>query len=155
MAGKAETTEKSSGNKKKLPIMIIAGVVVLVLVLFLAKGMLGGSKADAKEKKKESHQVGISFALDEFLVNLSGSGDHYLRASISLGMKKGQTEEKLKEHTALMRDAILSVLTSKTKKELAEAREREELKEELKKRINEALGEEQVVKVYFTSFATQ
>jgi flagellar FliL protein len=148
------TKEATESKKKKLPIPIIAGVVVLLLVLFFAKGMLGGHKSDAKEKKKEA-KVGISLSLDEFLVNLSGGGDHYLRATISLGMAEGVAEEKAKEHVAPMRDAILAVLSAKTLKDLSSAKGRDDLKEELKAKINAASGEDQVVKVYFTAFATQ
>lgn len=156
MSAKANTSDKE--KKKPQPLLLVVGALVLVIVLLLGKGMLGGSKADAKEKKskdKQSQEVGISLPLEEFLVNLSGGGDHYLRTNISLGMEKGLIEEKLKDHVPAMRDAILSVLGTKTQKDLGTEKGRDDLKEEIKKKVNEAIGEEEVVKVYFTSFATQ
>ena len=59
------------------------------------------------------------------------------------------------EHIPAMRDAILSVLQTKTLKELSSPKEREALKDDVKERVNKEVGEEPVVKVYFTAFATQ
>ena len=68
---------------------------------------------------------------------------------------EGLTEEQVKEHVHAMRDAILSVLQTKTLKELGSPKEREALKVEIKDHVNKEVGEEPVVKVYFTAFATQ
>ena len=141
MAEKAEKTEKAAkaqkGGKKPLPLII--GVVVVVLILLVGKSVLGGHKPGGKDKK-ENAEVGISIPLDEFLVNLAGGGDHYLRATIALGMKKGITEEQSKEHVAPVRDAILTVLSSKSLDALSKPQGREELKSELKSKINDATG---------------
>ena len=179
MSAKAEKTEEKGegAKKKKLPLPMIIGVVVLVVALLVGKSVMGGGKKHKPKKEKVKQEMGISLPLDEFLVNLNGSGDHYLRAQISLGLKKGMTEEQGKEEAAPMRDAILSVLSTKTLAEVAKPKDREDLKEELKKKINAALeaaepkdkdkdedadekdpkegGKETVLKVYFTAFATQ
>lgn len=143
------------GEKKKPNLMPVMMGVILVLVLAIgAKVFLGGSKASAKETAKVV-EVGISLPLEEFLVNLDGSNSHYLKTSIALGLKKGMTEEQAKEHVPAMRDAILSVLQTKSLKELSSPKERETLKEEVKEHVNKEVHEEPVVKVYFTAFATQ
>jgi flagellar FliL protein len=100
-------------------------------------------------------EVGVSLPLDEFLVNLNGSSDHYLKTTIALGLKKGLTEEGVKEHIPAMKDAVLSVLQNKSMKELNSPKERDALKDEIKEQVNKEVGEEPVVKVYFTAFATQ
>jgi flagellar protein FliL len=152
-AAKKEAPEE--GKKKGLPIMPIMMGVVLLLVLGIgAKVFLTGSKAHAKDKPKPV-EVGISLPLEEFLVNLNGSSDHYLKTTIALGLKKGLTEEQVKEHVPAMRDAILTVLQTKSQKELSSPKEREGLKDEIKEHVNKEVGEEPVVKVYFTAFATQ
>ena len=160
MSAKAEKTEGAAGGKKS-PMPIIIGVVLLFVGLFIGKSVLGGGKKEAKSEKKEKPEVGISLPLDEFMVNLNGSGDHYLRAQIALGLRKGLTEEEAKEHTAPMRDAILSILSNKTLEQVAKPKDREALKDEIKIKVNEATVDEKdkdketVVKVYFTAFATQ
>lgn len=136
-----------------MPIMM--GIVILLVLAIGAKVFLGGSKADAKEVKEKKVEVGVTMPLDEFLVNLNGSTDHYLKTTIALGLKKGLTEEQTKEHIPAMRDAILSVLQTKSLKELSSPKERETLKDEVKERVNKEVEGEPVVKVYFTAFATQ
>ncbi len=149
---KKEKPEKAAKSGKKPPIKIIIGVVVLLVIMVVAKGVLGKSKP--KVKKTVSHQVGISLPMEEFLVNLTG-GDHYLRATISLGMSKEVKEEETKEKMAPMRDAILTALSSKTLKDLSSEEGREKLKTDLVEKVNAAAGSDMVVKVYFTAFATQ
>ena len=97
----------------------------------------------------------VKMPLEEFLVNLAGSNEHYLKATFSIGLKKGETEEKMKEEVAPIRDAILGVLTTKTTEELATEPGKKKLKKGLVEKINKELGGEKVVKLYFLSFATQ
>jgi flagellar basal body-associated protein FliL len=54
-----------------------------------------------------------------------------------------------------MRDAILTVLQTKSLKDLSSPKEREALKDQIKENVNKEVHEEPVVKVYFTAFATQ
>src|SRR5436190_19515418 len=99
-----------------MPIMM--GLMLVLVLAIGAKVFLGGSKAGAKEAKKVE-EVGISLPLEEFLVNLNGTSDHYLKTTMALGLKKGLTEEQVKEHIPAMRDAILTVLQTKSMKELS------------------------------------
>jgi flagellar FliL protein len=154
----SETAKNAApaAEKKKLNLMPIMMGVVIVLVLAIgAKVFLGGFKASAKAAVKPKVEVGVALALDEFLVNLNGSSDHYLKTTIALGLKKGLTEEGVKEHIPAMKDAVLSVLQNKSMKELNSPKERDALKDEIKEQVNKEIGEEPVVKVYFTAFATQ
>lgn len=142
---------KANTGAKMAPILI--GVVLLIVGLLIGKTVLGGTKKASDKSAKA--EVGISVPLDEFLVNLTGGGDHYLRATVALGLKKGVTDEELKEHVPAIRDAILGVLGSKSLKDLNKVEARDELKEELKKKVNTVDGDGTVVEIYFTAFATQ
>lgn len=155
MAG--NTKEKPNLNKFKqnLPLIITAIVAVLALTLLGFKMMGGNKPKENADKKQGQSEVGITLPLEEFLVNLNGGNDHYLRTVVALGLKKGITEEQFKEHIAPTRDAIITVLSSQAMKDLTNAKRREALKEEVRKKVNDALGEELVAKIYFTSFATQ
>lgn len=161
MAGKEkEPPELSEGpqeeeepkKRSKLPLLIGLVLVLLVNSLIIGKLMLGG-----KPSKRASvvEEVGAKIPLDEFLVNLAGSNDHYLKTTIAIGLKKGLTEESVKDDIPPIRDAILQVLTSKPLDDLATPAGKETLKREVKERINAEIGEGKVVKVYFMAFATQ
>jgi len=154
LSDSAKKAAPAKGDKKSPIMPIMMGVVILLILAIAAKVFLGGSKADAKGVKKPV-EVGVTMPLEEFLVNLNGASDHYLKTTIALGLKKGLTEEQAKEHIPAMRDAILSVLQTKTLKDLSDPKEREALKDDVKSRVNKEVPEEPVVKVYFTAFATQ
>ncbi|MBC7526888.1 MAG: flagellar basal body-associated FliL family protein [Chthonomonadaceae bacterium] len=159
--------KKEGGEKKKkgLPMPVLM-IVVLIVGLFVGKIFLGGSKAEAKEKgkkeskskdKKEHKEVeGHYLPLEDFTVNLSGKGDHYLKASVSIKVPKTITEEKFKEFAAPMRDAVVMTLSAKELKDLITPEGKEKLKEQLKEKLSAAAKEEDLVEeVCFTQFATQ
>ncbi len=160
--------EEGEGKKKKglpMPVMI---VIFLVVGLLVGKTVFGGAKPDAKDKGKkeknkksekekgEKSEEGHYLPLEEFTVNLSGKGDHYLKTAVSVKVPKTMTEEKFKEVAAPMRDAVVMTLSSKELKDLLPAEGKEKLKEQLKDKLNAAAKEEDLVEeVCFTSFATQ
>ena len=155
---KAETEKKEeAGGKKKPPMMVIMAVFAVVV---LGAAFFMVQKASAKQKGGGVKKVekGPVLSLDEFLVNLADPGsDHFLKVTVGLELDKGKgkTPEALKEDTPLIRDAVLSSLASKTRDQIAPEGGREKLKEEIQKKVNAALGEDDVQGVYFTNFVTQ
>jgi len=153
---KAEKVEPEAAVKKKPPIMIIVAVfciVVLGAAFFMVQKASAKSKPAVKKVEK-----GPVMTLDEFLVNLADSGnDHFLKVTVGLELDKqtGKTPDALKDDTPLIRDAILSSLSSKSRDQLAPEAGRDKLKADIKKKVNEALGEDDVHGVYFTNFVTQ
>lgn len=153
----AEKKEDAAGGKKKPPMMIIMAVFAVVV---LGAAFFMVQKASAKQKSGAAKKVekGPVLSLDEFLVNLADPGsDHFLKVTVGLELDKGKgkTPEALKEDTPLIRDAVLSSLSSKTRDQIAPEGGREKLKVEIKKKVNAALGEDDVQGVYFTNFVTQ
>lgn len=148
----SETEAKEAPRRKsRLPLILGIVLVVLANAVVLGRVVLGG-KGKAQPEKEE---VGAKAALEEFLVNLAGENGGYLKARIVLGLKKGVTEEQLKEEEAPVRDVILRVLTSKDRDEIRTEAGRQKLKQELIRELNEELGGRKVLKIYFTDFATQ
>ncbi len=156
----AASEEKAGAEtvKKKPPMMIIMAVVAVVI---LGAAFMVVQKASAKQKDggaAKKAEKGPVLTLDEFLVNLSDPGsDHFLKVTVGLELDKakGKTPEGLKEETPQIRDAILSSLSSQTRDKVGPEAGRAKLKAEIKKKVNEALGEEDVQNVYFTNFVTQ
>ena len=149
--------KKAEGGKKGLPLpmIILAVVAVLAMVGTFVVGKSVSAKSAPQKKKVEKGPVMV---LDEFLVNLADpGGDHFLKVTVGLELnkEKGKTPESLKEQVAPIRDAVLTSLTSETRDQLTPVAGREKLKVEIKKKINEALGEDDVQNVYFTNFVTQ
>lgn len=156
MADKPQAADQPPAEKNGgVPLVPIVGLVLVLNLLMVGKIFLGSGhdKGGAAEKKDET--VGVKMPLEEFLVNLGGSNEHYLKATLALGLKKGETEEKMKEEVAPIRDTILGVLTAKQSEQLATEAGKDNLKKEIVEKLNKELGGDKVVKVYFLSFATQ
>jgi flagellar FliL protein len=126
--------EEKKAKKKKL-IFIIAGVVVLL-------GIVGGYVYNKKTEEARQHaeeeankpenilkkqladrkknDAPIYIPMDEIVVNLPGrGGEHYLQTKIVLRTADSSTEGKLKEFMPLIRDKVITVLSSRQMQELA------------------------------------
>lgn len=149
--------DEKRGKKSVRKIMLLAGVVVLAAAsgIIGAKVMVGQHGSGGSGKAQEQIEVGPKVTLDEFLVNLAGQDGHYLKTTIALGLKKGLTEESIKDDVPPIRDSILTVLSGKRLEDISSPAAREKLKSEIRDQVNRALGGEKVVKVYFTEFMTQ
>jgi len=153
-----EKKEGAAGAKKKAPPMMVLMAVFAVVILGAAFFMVQKASARQKGPAVKKAQKGPVLSLDEFLVNLADPGsDHFLKVTVGLELdkSKGKAPEALKEDTPLIRDAVLSSLASKTRDQLAVEGGRDKLKAEIKKKVNAALGEDDVQGVYFTNFVTQ
>jgi len=130
---------------------------VLFVLVLVTKNMLGLTTLERSILASISNESGsdASYPLDEFLVNLRGGGDHYLRATIALGLRQGVSDDGVKEKLAPIRDAIVTTLSAKTLADLSTPEGKEALKNELRIRINSAVGDDMVEKIYLMSFATQ
>ncbi|MCB0210192.1 MAG: flagellar basal body-associated FliL family protein [Anaerolineae bacterium] len=116
--------------------------------------------------------LGIMYALDPKVVNLAEPGGlRYLKATITLELwpledfsnieeeERTQAEEKFLETIDARRpkidDIATSLLSSKAFTDIATIEGKEQLKQELSTAINDSLGYQGVVNVYFTDFVIQ
>ena len=153
-----KTEDKKEGGGKKQPPMMIIMAVFAIAVLGGAFFMVHSASAKAKKDVPKKVEKGPVLTLDEFLVNLADPGsDHFLKVTVGLELDKakGKTPESLKEEAPLIRDAVLTSLSSKTRDDIATTKGRDKLKADIKKSVNEGLGEDDVQGVYFTNFVTQ
>ncbi|CCW35907.1 flagellar basal body-associated protein [Chthonomonas calidirosea] len=150
-----EQVEEAPKKRSKRPLLLFGGLVAVLVVALLVFHMMGGKKGAAKNETKKELKVSYYLPLDDFLVNLSGSDDHYLKAGITLGMTQNISQDEAKDKTAPIRDAIITVLSHKTLADVSKEGAKEALKKEIQEKVNEALSGQDVAAVYFTSFATQ
>lgn len=160
MAEKIDKNDKAApvgGPKKKNPLLLIfAAVAVVALIATFVVGKNVSAKSHAKGHKAVEH--GPIMPLDEFLVNLADpGGDHFLKVSVDLELSKksGKTAESLKEMTPVIRDAVLASLNSRSRKDVSSGGGRDQLKADIMKQVNAALGADDVTEVYFSDFVTQ
>lgn len=147
----------------------------IVIIVFLAAVLLGGgtfagyyvamkntptTNKGASTVASGDYAKKKTFSLDdEFIVNLkSDSNPRFLKTQIYVGYPESKDDEKfeneLKEKTAIMRDAIISVLRSKKAEDFSEAGI-ENIKKELINKINPLLSEGKITDIYFYEIIVQ
>ncbi len=143
-------------NKKLMMIIIIAVVAVALAAggFFLVPKFLGGG---SKEKKEETRaEEGAMFSLDPFVVNLNDAGGpKFLKVSIQLELSSPALAEKAKQKSPQIRDAIITLLTSKSSESLFPPEGKLQLKDEINARMNQIMGANTVKNVYLTDFVMQ
>jgi flagellar basal body-associated protein FliL len=121
-------------KKKKLILMIVAGVIVAGAVgayIYHSKHEEARIHAEEEARKPENilkkqladrkeNKAPIYIPMDEIVVNLPGrGGEHYLQTKIVLRTSDSDTEKKITEFLPLIRDKVISVLSSRQMQELA------------------------------------
>ncbi|WP_457594903.1 flagellar basal body-associated protein FliL [Hydrogenimonas sp.] len=171
-----EENQESGGNEsKKGGGNIVLIIVVVLLVLVLAIGgvvaylMLSGDegtdgtqvtqeKVEKKKRRSRSDDmtVGPMYPLDKFTVNLmSENGRRYLVAKMNLEEDGEELTPELDKKTPLIRDIVISILSSKTVEEITTAKGKAKLKDEIMDQINKHLEDGEIRHIYFTEFVIQ
>jgi flagellar FliL protein len=103
-----------------------------------------------------------SWPLSDFVVNLAPPDENtFLKVDLSLAIRPGEDQEvkliqrELDARRDELKDLVNMILTSKTRGELATTQGKENLKQELVRRINELLQSGEIQSVYFRQFTFQ
>jgi len=165
-----EEEKKSSGGGGSNVVLIL---IVVLLVLVLAIGgvvaylMLSGDepedgtvvkqeKVEKKRRRADDAEVGPMYPLDKFTVNLmSENGRRFLVVKMNLEEDSEELTPELDKKTPMIRDIIITILSSKTVEEITTAKGKEKLKEEIITQINRHLEDGEIRHVYFTEFVIQ
>ena len=165
-----QSTEGAESGKKSGNLILIIIIAVLVLVLIavgVVVAMLAGddsssssSSADGVKEKPiknmDAMEVGPMFPLDTFTVNLlSDSGRRYLKVQMNLELDGEELAAELETKTAVVRDIIIRLLSSKTLEEISTIKGKDKLKEQMVNQLNLNLRDGNVRRVYFTEFVVQ
>jgi flagellar FliL protein len=168
MAEESEPKQAAAAPPKKnrSKIVIIALVVILVAVgggsYFYITKVMAARKPAAEVKKKPATEYADSdvkqvVELQPFIVNLSDTSDaRYLRMTVSLGIGESETPEKPNPlFTTKVRNAMISVLTTKTSEQVLSADGKAVLRKELLEAARSVSDEPQVIAIYITDFIVQ
>ena len=150
------------GNKVTFiaSLVVIEVIVAYFVVTALIEPRLAGEPVvKQEEKKKEVHAELSVVSLEDIVVNLNGSeGSRYLAAGVAMELDPGKekiTEEELKEKTPMLKHAVISVLSTKSVAEVANAEGRELIRKEIQEHAEGVIEPLKVHAVYFTEFVVQ
>jgi flagellar FliL protein len=154
-AGEEKEEKLKSGNKSLI-------LIIVVLVVALAGGIAaylflfsGSHKPAAEVKKEEPKEAKTSLvALDAFVLNLSERG-RFLKVTMQFELTSAANQALVVEKTPQLRDAIITLVSSKSVEAVSSPEGKFQLKDELLLRANQAMGKDVFKNLYFTEFVMQ
>ncbi len=178
-----EGSEKKSSNKMLMIIIIVVLLLVVLIGVVATVLLLNDNEEDTTaqtqttqvaaapaatptrtytpsaggmEPMRKLNEIGVLYPLDTFTVNLkSDSGRRYLKVTLDLELSGQELTAELDNKTAVIRDRIIRILTSKTLEEVTSRKGKDKLTQQIKDTLNAMLIDGQVLGVYFTEFVIQ
>ena len=181
---KTETPAPAPEPKKKSPLMkylIIAGILIAqtAAAYFVQKMIFfpgpeaviehpseegsesaeggEGESAEGGHGKEGEATGGASIALlDEIIVNPAGTGGRrFLSTIVGLTLKDGKSEAAVQGQMPIIRDAAITLLSSKSLDQLASVAYRDSIRQELMATVNGLVKEKPVTGVVFSTYVLQ
>lgn len=185
MAEESTDEQLEVPEKKKSNMLMIIIIVVLVLIILIgavvAVLLMGGDEEEMTEVKEpqktekrvkstrrstsnsyaveDSRQladIGILYPLDTFTVNLkSDAGRRYLKATMSLELEGEELSLELDAKSAVLRDRIIRILSSKTLEEISSKKGKGKVSQQVMDTLNSMISDGEIRGIYFTEFVIQ
>lgn len=163
---------KKSLNPKVFIVGIPLFVLQLVIVYFVTANILltkfesspvkkQGEKVDAVEEAQDSSEEGKEnvelgkniFSIEDILLNPTGTnGQRLLLVSMAFDVANQEQLESLKQKEIVVKDMIISTLSSKSLGELSAVGQKDSLKVEISKGLAALLPKIKVNSVYFSKY---
>lgn len=160
-----QQVEEKKGGSKKLIIFLLVFLVLLGAGGAAAyKFLILDKQQEEDEKKaekiineiKDVEEVGVQFEVGTFIVNLMDrDADRYLKVTVVLELQDQTIQTEVEQRLPKIKDAITTLLFTKSSSEMKSAEGIELLKEDVIKRVNAILPIGGVKNVYFTDFVIQ
>ena len=113
----------------------------------------GSQNTNADNAQKKPIIGKYIYSVDDVIVNPAGtSGDQLLLTSIAFDVATPEGEKELKEKEIIVKDMIISVLSSKTINQLNNTTYKDTLRMEISKKLQVNLPQVKVNKVYFSKY---
>nr|MBN2278331.1 flagellar basal body-associated FliL family protein [candidate division Zixibacteria bacterium] len=154
-------------SKKSSPIIIYLIIAVIMAVggYFAGTRLTGSSTKEPEAAKSEEHKgeeakkpAGVSevYMMQDIIVNPSGTGGtRFLSVSIGFDVGSKETLALLEKREPVIKDALITILGSKTIEQLSDAKQKEITRYQIKKRTEQLLQINDLQAVYFTDFILQ
>lgn len=151
-----KTTRVKKSNKN---LFIVVGIIVIALIggigayalLFNNKG--DETAAEAKHELKKETKTSL-IALDSFVLNLAEQG-RFLKVTMQFEVADLANQQLVTDKVPQLRDAIITLVSSKSAETLSSPEGKLQIKDELLLRANQAVGKEVFKNLYFTEFVMQ
>jgi flagellar FliL protein len=175
-----ETPNAGGAGRSKLLLFgaIGAGAVVIgvILALFVLKPMMASSDSEDSEPvatethesekpSEDSHGTEdshgkesetIMYSIDDIVINPAGTGgSRFLSVSFGFELDSPRALAVFRSREPVIRDALITILSSKTVAQLTDVRQKEIIRYQIKKRVAELMETQALAGVYYTDFVLQ
>ncbi len=169
-----ESPKKTGINPKVFIIGLPLFIMQLVVVYFITANILlnkhsanqtvaaennnaaGVNKDGSKSNKSQKIFGKFIYTLEDVIVNPAGtSGQRLMLASVNIDVSSEEQLKFLKEREPIMKDVIISTISSKTLFQLGQVGFKDSLKIELTGSINKKFPDVKVNDIYFSKYIMQ
>jgi len=165
--------DNSNSSSNLLKTIVI--VIVIVLVLIILVGAITASlmlTTDSQKKvmlspknnvksitsysSKKLSEIRILYPLDTFIIKLkSDAGRRYLKVTMSLEVNGEELSLELDAKSAVLRDRIIRILTSKTLEEISSKKGKVKVTNQIMDTLNSMIVGGSIEGIYITEFVIQ
>ncbi|MDH4155886.1 MAG: flagellar basal body-associated FliL family protein [candidate division Zixibacteria bacterium] len=158
-----------------------AVVIGIALTAFVIKPLMSGSAEDdsgptrvaqsqqqkeEKPKKEPNKPTGdrksggkdesYIYSIQDIVINPAGTGgSRFLSVSFGFELESAKLVAQFEEREPIIRDALITILSSKTIAQLTDAKQKEVVRFQIKKRIGQLMRTDDLAGVYYTDFVLQ
>ena len=173
-----DKTQKNNPSTNNNFLGIALKIIIIFLIIIILVGAIVANLLISKEEKKDNSvqhnlvqnkesikpkdsskklsEIGILYPLDTFTVSLkSNAGRRYLKVTMSLEIEGQNLSLELDAKTAVMRDRIIRILSSKTLEKISTKQGKSNVSNEIMETLNAMLADGKIIGIYFTEFAVQ
>ncbi|MGQ9687594.1 MAG: flagellar basal body-associated FliL family protein [Desulfobaccales bacterium] len=132
--------------------LLMAGGGLVAYIVFVDEPPVGKEAQASPVPSK--HRV--TMPLEPFLVNLADKESRrYLKLKVELEVDNEASAKNLEKSLPRIRDALILLLSGKTYLDLSSLEGKQQLKEEIRKKVSTVPGGGKVTDVFFTEFVAQ
>jgi flagellar FliL protein len=169
-APEPEATPAEPKKRKPPPKMVIIAAVVVGQIIgayFLQKALFfhdasaaaPKEKTEAPKEKKHGEKESVEptvVMLDEIVVNPAHTGGRrYLAVTVGFQTSAPEADKRFEKNKPLIRDGLISLLSSKELDKLADIGYRDSLKAEIRDNVNRQMRDSLVSQVVFSTYVLQ
>jgi flagellar basal body-associated protein FliL len=118
----------------------------------------GGGEGHKAKGKGGGHGsgAGVATEIKDLVVNPAGTdGTRYVCATVSLEASTAQAAEEVSARESQVRDRLIAILGARTVPELSSLEVREDLRDEIRKAVDDLITQGKIEAVYFSNFVLQ
>lgn len=166
-----ETSDKKGFNMKFLVIGLPLFIVQLVAVYFITGNILM-PKIQSHSTSVQTDSVKVDqpaedtvanvdlgkyiYVVEDLIINPAGTdGKRLLLSSLGFDLQNEKYQTELKEKEILVKDAIISVLSSKDMNQLSNSVYRDTLRLQITQKLNRLIPDVKISNVYFSKYILQ